>query len=38
MHYMPPLDHSKASRELGWTPRPTADAIREHAIFFHNQP
>jgi dihydroflavonol-4-reductase len=37
MHYMPPLDHSKATRELGWTPRPTADAIREHAIFFQNQ-
>jgi dihydroflavonol-4-reductase len=34
MHYMPPLDHAKATRELGWTPRPTADAIREHARFF----
>jgi dihydroflavonol-4-reductase len=37
MHYMPPMDHSKAIRELGWTPRPTTAAIREHAIFFHNQ-
>lgn len=34
MHIMPPLDHSKATRELGWTPRPTAQAIREHAKFF----
>jgi dihydroflavonol-4-reductase len=37
MHCMPALDHSKATRELGWTPRPTIDAIREHATFFHNQ-
>lgn len=36
MHYMPPLDHSKATRELGWTPRPTTDAIREHARFFQS--
>jgi dihydroflavonol-4-reductase len=34
MHFMPPLDHGKATRELGWTPRPTAEAIREHARFF----
>ena len=34
MHYMPPLDHGKATRELGWTPRPTVEAIREHARFF----
>ncbi|GAA5148864.1 NAD-dependent epimerase/dehydratase family protein [Pseudonocardia eucalypti] len=36
MHCMPPLDHGKATRELGWTPRPTPDAIREHALFFRN--
>ena len=34
MHFMPPLDHAKATRELGWTPRPTEEAIREHAAFF----
>jgi len=34
MHFMPPLDHSKATRELGWTPRPTVEAIREHARYF----
>jgi len=34
MHYMPPLDHGKATRELGWTPRSTLEAIREHARFF----
>jgi dihydroflavonol-4-reductase len=33
MHFMPPLDHSKAVRELGWTPGPTAEAIRRHALF-----
>lgn len=34
MHFMPPLDHGTATRELGWTPRPTVEAIREHARFF----
>jgi dihydroflavonol-4-reductase len=34
MHYMPPLDHGKATAHLGWIPRPTPDAIREHAQFF----
>jgi dihydroflavonol-4-reductase len=38
MHYMPPLDHSKATRELTWDPRPTADAIREHACFHATSP
>lgn len=37
MHFMPALDHSKAASELGWIPRPTVQAIREHAIFFQNQ-
>jgi dihydroflavonol-4-reductase len=31
---MSPLDHSKAERELGWTPRPVEDSIREAAQFF----
>jgi dihydroflavonol-4-reductase len=38
MHYMPPLDHGKAVSQLGWTPRPTPDAIREHARFFRPDP
>jgi dihydroflavonol-4-reductase len=37
MHFMPPLDHGKAGRELGWNPRPTVDAIGEHARFFQNR-
>ncbi len=31
---MSPLDHSKATRELGWTPEPVEDSIRKAAIFF----
>lgn len=34
MHYMPPLDHSKATRELGWEPAPTSDEIRAAARFY----
>lgn len=34
MHIMTPLDHSKAVRELGWNPSPTADAIVAAAHFF----
>lgn len=34
MHVMTPLDRTKASRELGWTPRPTPDAIRDAARFY----
>jgi dihydroflavonol-4-reductase len=29
-----PLDHSKAVRELGWTPRPVEESIREAARFW----
>lgn len=29
-----PADHGKASRELGWHPRPTAEAIRRAARFY----
>jgi dihydroflavonol-4-reductase len=36
MHYMPPLDHSKAASHLGWAPRPTPDAIGEHAKYFQD--
>lgn len=38
MHYMSPLDHSKATRELGWEPSPTPDAIRAAAQFFLDKP
>lgn len=31
---MSPLDHSKAERELGWTPEPVEDSIRKAALFF----
>ncbi len=34
MHIMSPLDHSKAVAELGWHPRPAAEAIAEAARFF----
>lgn len=37
MHFMPALDHSKATRELGWTPRPTVEAIQAHARFHAQQ-
>ena len=31
---MSPLDHTKAQRELGWTPRPVEESIRDAALFF----
>ncbi|KUI04711.1 NAD-dependent epimerase/dehydratase family protein [Mycobacterium sp. IS-3022] len=34
LHIMPPADHSKATRELGWRPRPTAESIRRAARFY----
>lgn len=34
LHSMPPADHSKATRELGWNPRPTKDSIRSAAKFY----
>ncbi|MBX6387758.1 MAG: NAD-dependent epimerase/dehydratase family protein [Frankia sp.] len=34
MHFMPPLDHGKATRELGWEPSPTTEAIREAARYY----
>ena len=33
LHVMSPADHGKATRELGWQPAPTADAIRRAAAF-----
>jgi dihydroflavonol-4-reductase len=37
MHFMPPLDHGKATRELDWHPSPTPDAVREAAKFYVEQ-
>ncbi len=34
LHIMSPADHSKATRELGWNPRPTAESIRQAAQFY----
>lgn len=33
MHVMSPADHAKATRELGWQPRPVAEAVRAAARF-----
>ncbi len=38
MHIMTPLDHSKATRELGWQPRPISEAIEAAARFFVDAP
>ncbi|HEX2214514.1 MAG TPA: NAD-dependent epimerase/dehydratase family protein [Mycobacterium sp.] len=34
LHIMAPADHSKATRELGWQPRPTVESIRRAARFY----
>jgi nucleoside-diphosphate-sugar epimerase len=34
---MSPLDHRKAERELGWTPRPVEDSIAAAARFFQTE-
>ena len=34
LHYMSRLDHGKATRELGWHPSPTSEAITEAARFY----
>ena len=36
MHIMTPLDHTKAVAELGWQPKPTAEAIEAAAHFFRD--
>ena len=33
LHLTSPLDHGKATRELGWNPSPTTDAVRRAARF-----
>jgi dihydroflavonol-4-reductase len=37
LHMMSAADHSKATRELGWHPRPTAESIRRAAQFYVEQ-
>lgn len=37
LHVMSAADHSKATRELGWHPRPTAESIRRAAHFYVEQ-
>jgi nucleoside-diphosphate-sugar epimerase len=37
LHIMSAADHSKATRELGWVPRPTAESIRRAAQFYVEQ-
>ena len=34
LHTTSPADHGKATRELGWQPRPTAESIRRAAQFY----
>jgi dihydroflavonol-4-reductase len=34
---MPPLDHSKAVRELGWAPEPVTESIRKAARWFNSR-
>jgi dihydroflavonol-4-reductase len=38
MHCMTPVDHAKATRELGWEPGATEDGIRAAAKFFVDNP
>ncbi|MDR7087229.1 dihydroflavonol-4-reductase [Aeromicrobium panaciterrae] len=38
MHIQTPVDHSKATRELGWEPTPVEDSIRAGARWFLDQP
>lgn len=37
MHIMPPLDHGKAERELGWQPLPVEDSVRRAVEFYANR-
>ncbi len=37
LHIMSAADHSKAARELGWRPRPTAESIKRAAKFYVEQ-
>lgn len=37
LHIMSPADHSKATRELGWQPRPAAESIARAAQWYVDQ-
>ena len=37
MHIMSPMDHGKASRELGWQPQPIHDSVRRAVMFYHER-
>lgn len=37
MHIMPPMDHGKAERELGWQPDPIHDSIQRAADWYRDQ-
>ena len=34
---MSPLNHSKAERELGWSPKPVEESVRKAARFYREQ-
>jgi dihydroflavonol-4-reductase len=38
LHLTSPLDHGKATRELGWNPSPTTDAVRRAVRFYRRTP
>ncbi|MDT5176541.1 MAG: hypothetical protein QOJ95_739 [Mycobacterium sp.] len=37
MHVMPPMDHGKAERELGWHPAPIHDSIERAAHWYRDR-
>jgi dihydroflavonol-4-reductase len=37
MHIMSPMDHGKASRELGWQPEPIHDSVRKAIAFYRER-
>jgi dihydroflavonol-4-reductase len=37
MHIMSPMDHGKASRELGWQPQPIHDSVRKAVAFYRER-
>jgi dihydroflavonol-4-reductase len=37
MHIMSPMDHTKASRELGWHPEPIHDCVRKAVEFYRDR-
>jgi dihydroflavonol-4-reductase len=36
MHIMPPMDHGKAERELGWQPQPIHDSIQRAVDWYRD--